>query len=110
MAGLLIIAGPNEGFDHPLGQATVVLGRQESCPVQVTDDQVSRKHAQIRFVDGVHMINDRPIAAESRLRNHDVIGLGTTRLAYLAEDSPDAESAMTNCKKLGERFRSTIQT
>ena len=51
MATLIITAGPNEGTHYPLGKRTTVIGRNETCALQVLDDRVSGKHCQIRYED-----------------------------------------------------------
>src|SRR5437763_65348 len=35
MAALIVSAGTNEGRYYPLGQRTTVIGRQETCPIQI---------------------------------------------------------------------------
>src|SRR5690606_7288479 len=52
MPSLIVVAGPNEGDYYPLGKRTIVIGRQEGCPVQIVDDRVSRRHVQIRCEEG----------------------------------------------------------
>ncbi len=51
MASIIIASGKQAGTYYPLGHRTTVIGRAESLLVQVLDDQVSRKHVQIRYDD-----------------------------------------------------------
>ena len=39
-------------FNHPLGKDEQVLGRDESCSIQVLDGLVSRRHLKIRYDGG----------------------------------------------------------
>lgn len=50
MASLTVTSGPHEGDYYPLGRRTLVIGRDEGCPAQIVDDQVSRKHAQVSVI------------------------------------------------------------
>jgi pSer/pThr/pTyr-binding forkhead associated (FHA) protein len=119
MASLIVISGPNEGDYYPLGQRTIVVGRQETCPVQVRDERASRKHLQVRFENGKHLaldmksengvwINNRRVSTETVLRDNDEIQVGDSRLVYLAGDFPDRESALGHYKQVGERSKPTL--
>lgn len=121
MASLIIVAGPNEGDYYPLGHRKLVVGREESCPIQVTDELVSRKHLQIRYEDsddtyhaldmksanGV-FVNGRMIQEDVRLEDGDMITIGNSRLMFVMRDFPDRESALNHYKQRGERGRSTL--
>ena len=118
MASLLVIAGPNVGDYYPVGQRTLVIGRQESCAIQLTDDRVSRKHAQIRLdgprrllldmnsTGGVRL-NGQPIEAESELRDGDEVQIGASTLLYSEQSFPDRQSAFDHYKQRGQRARVT---
>jgi hypothetical protein len=43
---------------HRLGKGTMTLGRSRECEVQVLDPNVSRRHAEVRFHDGVYTVVD----------------------------------------------------
>jgi hypothetical protein len=43
---------------HELGTQTVTLGRSRECEVQVLDPNVSRRHAEVRFDNGVYTVAD----------------------------------------------------
>lgn len=121
MASLVIIAGAGEGTRFPLTEPLVSIGRDDTCTFQVLDKLVSRKHLQVR-VDPTHgkhvaadyrsahgvFINGKQIVLDTVLSNGDKIKIGETLLIYVAADHPDAESAYTAAKKMGEWQRSTI--
>src|SRR5260221_7399193 len=49
MPSLIVCSGKQEGLFLPLGKKASVIGRDESLPLQIQDDKVSRRHVQIRF-------------------------------------------------------------
>jgi len=121
VASIIIASGKQTGVYYPLGHRTTVIGRAESLLVQILDDQVSRKHLQIRYDDksqryhaldmnstnGV-FINGRRITEEVALADNDGIRIGNTSLLFTEQDFADAESALHYFKKAGERIKSTI--
>lgn len=123
MACLIVIEGPNLGDCYPLGRRTVVIGRDEACPIQVLDDAVSRKHLQIRFdrlhhryialdmqsVNGV-FLNERRMKADSPLRDGDELHIGGTTLIFLKADFPEGHGAFERYHQHGERERETVLT
>ena len=42
----------------PIASGRIVLGRSSACQLVFTDDTVSRRHAEIRVVDGRWMLRD----------------------------------------------------
>ena len=50
--------GPLLGRRYPLGDASVLVGRNEDCLVQNTDASVSRYHARIEFRNGTYHVTD----------------------------------------------------
>ena len=120
MPSIIIVAGPNEGDYYPIAHGTVVVGRQETCPIQIADDRVSRKHLQIRHEDGTHIasdmksangvwINGRKIDAECGLADEDEIVIGDSKLVYITCEFPDRDSAFSHYKQRGQRNCPTIQ-
>ena len=120
MASLFIISGDQKGSYYPLGQRTNVVGRNETLPVQVLDDLVSRRHLQIRYDKQQNVyyaldmksrhgvfINDKKIAEETALVDGDEILIGKTTLMFTVKDFDDWESALSHFKKVGERMRPT---
>ncbi len=121
MASILVVTGPNQGDYYPLGRRTIVVGRDEGCPIQIVDERVSRKHVQIRFDhtdDRYHaldmksgngtLVNDRRISEAISLADGDVIAIGVSELMFMAVDFPDRETAFEHYRKRGERTKSTV--
>lgn len=130
MPSIIVVAGPNEGDYYPLGTRTIVVGRQEGCPVQVVDDRVSRKHIQIRFepdpgapAEGesagrYHLldmksqngtyVNGRKLESEVVLQDEDEIEIGASRIVFTTTAFPDRASAFDHFRRRGERGRPTI--
>lgn len=121
MASILVVTGPNQGDYYPLGHRTIVVGRDEGCPIQIVDERVSRKHVQIRFDhtdDRYHaldmksgngtLVNDRRISEAISLADGDVIAIGVSELMFMAVDFPDRETAFEHYRKRGERTKSTV--
>ncbi len=121
MASIIVVAGPNEGDYYPLGKRPIVVGRDEACPVQITDELVSRKHLQVRLDDGKGryfafdmksangvFVNGRKIDAETELTDGDMMELGKSKIMFTMADFKDRESAMNHYHKRGERGKSTL--
>ena len=121
MASITVVSGPAEGDYYPLGERTLVIGRDEAVPIQVADELVSRKHAQLRWESSSKsylvldmksangtFINGRQIAEDLALADGDVIGVGNSRLVFSDQDFPDRESALEHYKKRGQREKNTM--
>ncbi len=121
MASLIIGSGDKSGEYFPLGQRTTVIGRDEGVPLQILDERVSRKHAQVRFDDKTQayvlmdmksvngtFVNGRRLTTELVLSDGDEITLGDTRLMFTLADFSDKAGALAHFKKVGERKRSTL--
>ncbi len=121
MPSIIVVSGPNEGDYYPLGKRTLVVGRDESCPVQILDELISRKHLQISYAEGDRryraldmksangvFLNGRQIASEVGLQDGDVIEIGKSRIMFTDEEFPDRESAMAHYHQRGERGKSTL--
>lgn len=120
MPSLIVVSGLSEGDYYPLGQRTIVVGRQETCPIQIKDDRASRKHVQVRYDNGRYhamdmksangvWINGRRIEGETVLRDNDEIMVGDTKIVYLEREFPDRESAFSHFKQVGQRSKPTIE-
>ncbi|MBL1217387.1 MAG: FHA domain-containing protein [Planctomycetes bacterium] len=123
MPSLVVVSGPNEGAYYPMGQRTVVIGRDESCPIQIVDDLVSRKHVQIRFdassndyiatdmksANGL-LVNGRRIEGEITLVDGDAIEIGKSRINYYTGDFADRDSAWAHYKQRGQKFKNTLES
>lgn len=55
---LVVIKGPTTGRQYPLGER-LSLGRDFSSDIQLTDGQVSRKHAVIQRIQDVYVVVDQ---------------------------------------------------
>jgi pSer/pThr/pTyr-binding forkhead associated (FHA) protein len=122
MASITIVAGPKTGDYYPLGKRTIVIGRDESCPVQVTDERVSRKHLQLRFDEAKNQhilldmksangtwVNGRQLTGEIALVDNDEITIGSSKIVFTLRDFPDRESALNHYKERGQKGQPTIQ-
>jgi hypothetical protein len=81
-----------DGTRHEVKQRRVVLGRSRDCDIQLTDANVSRRHAELRqegasfwIVDlgstnGMEVNGKR--VKRAKLRNGDTITLGSTELKF----------------------------
>ena len=120
-AGLLVVEGPQKGTHFPLAAPLTSIGREEECTIQILDDQVSRKHLQLRLDPGATthtagdyrsangvIINGKQIVDDVPLADGDRIRIGNTTLMYLAEAHADAASAVAAAKKKGEWKRTTL--
>jgi pSer/pThr/pTyr-binding forkhead associated (FHA) protein len=121
MASLVITEGPAAGTHFALGQHRLVLiGRDEQCTFQVLDDEVSRRHLQIKLdpdsdrhvaidfgsANGV-AINGTRIRRDVPLVDGDAIGIGRSTIVYTTEDYETAQGAFDAVQKRGEWRRST---
>ena len=88
----------------PMNRGRLVLGRSADCDVVLTDPQVSRHHAELRYDNGRWVLRDlgstagtthsgRPLERPVELRHGDVIGLGPVHLRY-EEDSAEPPTAI----------------
>ena len=120
MASIIVISGTKKDNYYPLGRRTNVLGRAESLPIQILDEQISRKHLQISFdadknqyyaldMNSKHgaFINDKKIMDQTILVDGDQIRIGQTPLLFTDKDFTDRDSALSHFKKVGERIRPT---
>lgn len=122
MASLLINSGQEDERYFPLeSHRLIVVGRDDECTVQVLDDQVSRRHLQIRFeldeqkhyaadyrsANGVFVNGDR-IVEDRALADGDSIQIGNTMIAYLEGDHSDVQAAKDALRKKDEWKRSTL--
>ena len=95
LARLVVIEGPDAGREFELPMRGGVVGRGDGSLVQLSDPTVSRQHGTIELRDGAlcwiaesgkaTLINKEPITTH-RLEAGDVIVVGATKLAYLADD------------------------
>ena len=76
-------------------QGPVVIGRLPECRVSVNDSNISRRHAEVRMTPTAYvvvdlgstngtMVNGVKIGGEQRLRDGDIISVGSTHLRFEA--------------------------
>jgi hypothetical protein len=91
-AGSLIMPS---GQRIPLGDRPVTIGRMSECTVPLNDQNVSRRHAEIRPGRGAYVVNDlgstngtmvngTRIAGEQRLADGDILSFGSTYVRFEA--------------------------
>ena len=121
MATLLITAGPKEGECYPLESSRLIsVGRDDQCNIQIIDDQMSRRHLQIRYeqVDDRHyavdmrsangvFVNGARITGDRQLDEGDVILIGQSEIRYTEDDVTDIDLALDHFKKTDEWKRGT---
>ena len=122
MASLLIGTLDQQERYFPLeSHRLVMIGRDDECTFQVLDDQLSRRHLQIRFepdetkhyaadyrsANGVFVNGDR-IVEDKALADGDAIKIGNTNIVYLSDDHGSAQEARESLRKKGEWKRSTL--
>ncbi len=97
MATLYALRGPDKGCTYQTDDDWVVIGRK-SDQVQLTDDSVSRQHAELRHQNGYWtlcdldssngtFLNGRRIHGPTRLQHGDQIKLGASILVFSGQSS-----------------------
>ncbi len=132
MASLFVIQGADQGKRFEFRSAPVTLGRDSSNAVQLHDNEVSRRHAELRRIPSGYelvdlgsangtYVNDHPVERRA-LRTRDRVQLGQTvmefqddgtslqrdlrmRVDLLARSSPDDHSAILRSIPSGEGSR-----
>lgn len=121
MATLIVMTGPCEGKTFPLQSSSLVsVGRDDQCSFQLVDNEVSRRHLQIRFDanNGTHLavdmrsangvfINGARITGDRQLDEGDVILIGQSEIRYTQDDVTDIDLALEHFKKTDEWKRGT---
>jgi pSer/pThr/pTyr-binding forkhead associated (FHA) protein len=121
MATIVVTAGPSEGRSFPLDVSRLVsVGRDDQCSIQLLDDQVSRRHLQIRFdadedrhyavdmrsANGV-FVNGGRVTEDRLLEEGDVILIGQSELRYTRDDVTDIDLAIEQYRQKDEWKRGT---
>ena len=125
MASILVVDGPNEGDYYPLERPMILVGRDEDCLIQITDEQVSRMHVKIwlaqdksyfardmKSANGT-FVNKKPVSDEVKLANGDIIAIGNSELMFSELDFPDRVEAFKHYERQrdqGERYKDTMIT
>ena len=93
--GMLVVTrGPNSGSIFALDEPLVTAGRHPDSVIFLDDITVSRRHAEVRAVDGRYVVADvgslngtylnRQRVEESELNDGDELQIGTFKLLFLA--------------------------
>ena len=106
MASLFVIQGADQGKRFELKARPMALGRDGSNPIRLHDNEVSRRHAEVRPADDARafrvvdlgsangtFLNGRPVD-QAALRSGDQLRLGQTVMLF-SEGSPPAERDLT---------------
>lgn len=122
MASLLITREGEPAKRFSLSEHNLVsVGRDDQCTVQVLDEEVSRRHLQVKLDEGSgrHVavdarsangvfINGHRIGRDVRLEDGDQIAIGESKILYTLVDDPDAAQIEDVIRRRGQRLRSTI--
>ncbi len=92
----------------------------ENLPIQVLDDQVSRKHLKIGYDKGTKRyfvwdmhsrngvyLNDMKVSMETALLEGDRLRIGQTDLLFTEQNPDDVEAPLHQSKKRGECQKQT---
>jgi two-component system NtrC family sensor kinase len=102
---LVVIQGTNKGSRYALEQpegVAMTIGREAGNAIQLDDHEISRRHAEVRLVDGTFLLGDLKSSNGTfvnderieriELSRGDRIRIGRTVLVY-AQDAADEEAA-----------------
>ena len=89
-AAHLVVVG---GRAVALGESSFVLGRSPDCDIVLDDANVSRRHAEVKVVNGNYAVSDLgstngtkvngvDVVLERTLRHGDIIGLGSNSIRF----------------------------
>lgn len=96
-AELVVTRGVQPGLRHPLDSHVVTLGRHPQSDITLDDVTVSRRHAEVRYIEGVYMVADvgslngtylnRERVEEARMVSGDELQIGKFKLVFLVADT-----------------------
>lgn len=103
---LVVLSGPKMGLRIPLGNGDTTIGRSRDADVQLSDESLSRLHAQVRWLPGDAyqiedlgsrngtLVNGQRLEVQQLLRPGDRIHLGPrVSLHYVLEEELEETSA-----------------
>jgi putative nucleotidyltransferase with HDIG domain len=102
-ARLLPIVGADDVGEVPLStEDSVVIGRADSCGVQIRQSKVSRQHCRVKFERGFYCVQDLESKNGTWVNNrrvqtavlfhHDRIAVGDSEFRFLVDESRDMDS------------------
>ncbi len=100
MPKLVVLQGPDKGRTFQTGDESFVLGRSSEQAL-LSDNTISRHHAELQKVSGVWLLEDRGssngtylngvrVTKPTRLKRGDQIRLGSTLLVFAGEEQGEA--------------------
>src|SRR5947209_646232 len=104
MASLFVIQGRDQGRRFELTDAALVIGRDQTNPLQLHDSEVSRRHAEIRQTDegfavvdlqssnGTFVNNQK--VERHLLRSGDRLLCGRTLLLFTEVEDPSSSNLL----------------
>ncbi len=123
MGTILVVAGRDRGGYYQLEGDAVVIGRDDTCDIQIVDEMISRRHMQIsikgeqesatysisdlKSANGV-FVNGRQVSDERELHEGDTIKLGETKLFFSTKRFRDLDTAIMYFKQRGQQDKGTI--
>ncbi len=118
---LFVIQGRDQGnrFELPLSEVAITLGRDLSCTIQLHDTEVSRQHAELRYVGQTLVLLDKgssngTFVNNRRIERHelaagDQVQLGRTVMLYTGGQDPsprrDEDIQIVTHRRDSERSR-----
>ena len=93
-AVLQIVSGTNSGSEYKVSDGEIIIGRQASCGIVISDIAISRKHASVSFEDGKYILRDlgsgngttldgKPVSMDGvQLRDGQTFKLGDTEIFF----------------------------
>jgi predicted component of type VI protein secretion system len=98
---LIVVQGKPEGKSIPLAGPVFRVGRDPSCHLRPSSDQVSRQHAEFSITDAVVILKDmgsrngtqlngRTITAPVTLKSGDLVKIGTLTFAVSIQGAPQS--------------------
>jgi len=90
---LLDLTGEHVERVYELSDEQVIIGRRDDCAVCLSGNTISRRHAQIRHLEGQYFITDlgstngtllngEALVGEEQLRDRDEVGVGIYKLIF----------------------------
>lgn len=123
---IVVIDGPDKGLMVSLNEPIVIMGRDRSCRVSLSDLQVSRFHCEFHVREEQVLVTDRDSANGTRvngelvtrrpLSDGDVISLGNTSVRFrlpspaaqtLAADPSKSQTIAMDAVSAGASLRDT---
>ncbi|MBX9679576.1 MAG: SpoIIE family protein phosphatase [Gemmataceae bacterium] len=125
MAVVTVLKGANSGSTHELVGERIVVGRNETCGIQINVAAVSREHAVIKKIQGKYYIedlksrngtwvNNNEVKSRLQLKNNDQIKICDTVLVFAdgvahVEDEGEDDSSTVEAS-INQSSREAIET